>query len=382
MSLTQKLIAAAAVLVGVVPTFAQQPNAGGYFIHNGTVLAVPNPGYSQPGYQVPGQPAGSVVAPAGANLPFQNYGPAIPVAPQVPVPSAPQGNAQTWNGPQQPNYGAPPVASPNGYPSNQPYSGPGSYGPGNYGSSNYGQPANGQAAIFYGSSQFRSDAASQTPTKGREAKNVRTDNRRADPHDDAKSGQRTASQNRSPRFSTDPQPVDPNQQPKNGLKVDPYTGAFVRTDKPTDATLTQDEKKAAEQKAHADREAEAKKKADQQRLVALQAAQQQQMQAGPTDPRSLRYFSSLNGPPASQFNQTPTGSLDRGLNFHNQTKSNPRAVSTPEQSKSHYYNQTVSGMNQTNQTFYGINPRGLTPNAQGGTNMSPQATSQFRVNVK
>ncbi len=407
MSLIPKLIAASAVLAAVVPTFAQQPGSGGYFIHNGTVLSVPTPGYAMPGYQtpsgvIPSQEMLSGVAPAGANVPYQpnqNYGPTIPVAPPAQAPSAPLSNAPTWNGPMQPGYGVPPTAAPNGYPTGMPNPGP-AYGQpfgygtgpiepgpanprvGNYGPSNYGQPANGQAAIYYGSSQFRSDATPQTPNSGRGPKNARSDGRRTDPRDDAKSGQKMATQNRSPRFSTDPQPVDPNQQPQNGLQVDPQTGAIVRIDSPKDRMLTQEDKKAVEQQARANREAEAQKKANQQRLLAAQAAQQRQMQNEPADPRTLRFYGSLNGPPVSRLNETPTGSLDHGLNYHNQAKSNPRAVSTPEQSKGHYFNQTVSGMNQTNQTFFGINSRGLTPNAQGGTNMTPQATSQFRVNVK
>lgn len=357
MSFTLKLsLAAMASWFAVLPANAQQPQPGGFFIHNGVVLPIPsNAPNDQPGYV-----SRNGVAPT-AGVAQPHYGPPIPVAP----PSSPVPHPQAASGLHSDAGLGQPFTASNGAP------------PFNYPQS--AAPSGPSTTIYYGSSQFRRDPAPQrqqldlTATHGRNARSPQP------PRDD-----------RQPRRSTDPQPVDAAQKSNPGVQVDPTTGAIKRNDRMignrttptsqstanTPPTLDKTGRSQPSKSALSTREAELLRAQASQRQAALAATQPV---VNPADPRTLRPFTNLGGPSPSRLQDLPIGDAQRGMSYHLQSPVDPSSDSPSRRRMSYPVSNDISTSTHRSQTFLGPDPRGFRQSPVGGVNMNSTATKHFAV---
>ncbi len=306
---------------------AQQP-IGGPLIHNGYVLSVPAPApVSAP---VPAYVPTSGVAPATGFAPNQ-YGPAIPVTPQQPA--MVQQYGQSGGAPHNPQW---------------------NYGPQNGGQFGAGQmspPSYQGTAIYYGSSQYRREQDQQRSTMNR---------RGTDPRQP-----QSPSDTQRPRFSTDPQPVDPNrQQQQGGVIVDPLTGSITRTPAVTQSTTRNQPQPASDA-----RRADQQKTQQAQQWEAQMAQELQQRTAASRFP--LRKIDRLNADDEqSQLRQLASGLHDfRGNEIHSMRPGIDLSEPAPTRTEQLHNREAIRGMNFNGQSGLDL--------SQGALNDSmPFATNQ------
>lgn len=308
------------LLVVASSTMAQQP---GYYIHNGTIISVPQATMGvqpQPGYT----PQFQGVAPA-AGFNSNQYGPPIPVQPQYAT--QPPAYPSVMNPGQQPlmvpgsnaYQGAPNSMTPQ---RNQPQY----------------EPQRNTTSIYYGSTA-----------------NLRPDPK---PGTSNNSHQQATAKNshRSPAESV--KQVPEATQFQRGIKVDPQTGTITRQNVSASSMAADQPAGVSTQPSQPTQESLTRQRQERERQLAQQLNAQYQLL--PSDPSSAPYFRHQHVIRQDDASKYRYNNPRDGMSGRHQTPVSTGPFNTVVQSRGNFILPRTADLNQTNQSSIGrLDPRSL-----------------------